>query len=154
MSTSTLINKLDETADGVMAKSSYEYFTAAAAITAGQVVSLDFAQTDGARAQNVKPADAADTDIASPVGIAMHAAASGEDVKVCVAGYCEGAVVSTSTTKGDLLQIGATAGELDVRTTAVDEGGSATFNLLQIVAQAMEDDTAGVADVWVYRLYT
>ena len=151
MATNTLINKMDDATVGTMSKSSYEWFFASVAVTVGQVCSLNLALADGNRALYVVPADAASADKSTPVGVAMSAAAAGEKIKLCVAGYCESALVNTSTSKGDLLQIGATAGTLDIRTVAVDEGGAQTFNLLQVFASALEDDAAGKGDIWIYK---
>ncbi len=152
MSSQAIVNKMDEAADGVMSKSTYEYYFAQETIAIGETVSLDLSQTDGNRALNVVLADIADTNKSTPIGVATHAAVSGDRLKVCVGGYFEGAVVSTSTAKGDLLQIGGTAGKLDVRVIGVNEGGVAIFNLHKIVASALEDDTTGLADIWIYPL--
>lgn len=153
MATLNLIQRLDSADKETMNRAQYEYFLAGAAITAGQCVSLDASQSDSDRALYVVPSDAADTAKSFPVGIAFAAAASGEKVKVCIGGYFEDADVATTTAQGDLLQIGSTAGTLDVRTTAIDEGGSATYNLLSIVALALEDDTAGKADVYIVNSF-
>jgi hypothetical protein len=153
MATVNLIQRLDSADKETMNRAQYEYFLAGSAITAGQCVSLDASQTGSDRALYVVPSDAADTAASFPVGIAFAAASAGDKVKVCIGGYFEDAIVDTATTQGDLLQIGSTAGELDVRVTAVNEGGAATFNLLPIVALALEDDTAGKADVYIINSF-
>ncbi len=60
---------------------------------------------------------------------------------------------SVTTVDGDEyrieMQIGATAGRLDVRTVDVNEGGAATFKLFDIAAHACEDDNTNVATVFV-----
>jgi|DEB0MinimDraft_3_1074331.scaffolds.fasta_scaffold62884_2 hypothetical protein len=151
MSTTVIINKMDEAAEGAMAKSKYQWYIASEAIAKGDVVSLDLSKSDGNRALYVVKADAAQTTDSLPIGCAaLAAAAAGDKIKVCIAGYFEGANVDGATAQGDLLQIGATAGRLDVRTTAIDEGGAATYNLLQIFACALEADVANAADIWIY----
>tara|TARA_R110000824_G_scaffold35269_3_gene110758 strand:- start:1876 stop:2340 length:465 start_codon:yes stop_codon:yes gene_type:complete len=151
MATNTLINKMDDATVGTMSKSSYEWFFASVAVTVGQVCSLNLALADGNRALYVVPADAASTDKSTPVGVAMNAAAAGAKIRLCVAGYCESALVNGSTAKGDLLQIGATPGTLAIRPTSVNEGGAATLSLLQVFASALEADTAGKGDIWIYK---
>tara|TARA_R100000742_G_C4275014_1_gene95246 strand:+ start:1417 stop:1881 length:465 start_codon:yes stop_codon:yes gene_type:complete len=153
MATQNLIQRLDSANKETMNRAQYEYFLATSAITAGQTVSLDAAKTDSDRALYVLPADVDAADTSFPVGIAFGAAAAGEKVKVCIGGYFEGADVSGTTAKGSLLQIGSTAGRLEVRTTAVNEGGAATFNLLPIVALALEADTANKADVYIINSF-
>ena len=154
MATQNLIQYLEAGTSGVMNRSKYETFLAGGAITKGQVVSLDLSKSDADRVLYVVPADTDTATTVVAVGIAVEAAAADEKVKVCIGGYCEDAVVSTSTAQGDVLQIGATAGQLEVRTISVDEAGSATFDLFPIVAQALEDDTAGVADVFVFSQFS
>jgi hypothetical protein len=89
-----------------------ETFIAAAAIAAGQVVSLDAAQAeDGDKAIKVKPADSGDTDLVCPVGVALAAAAVGESVEVCVRGVCN--ATCAAHTKGDVLTVTAAAGTMD-----------------------------------------
>jgi len=154
MATQNLIQYLEAGTSAVMNRSKHEYFLAGGTITKGQVVALDLTQSDADRALYVVPADSDATTTVVAVGIAIEAAASGEKVKVCIAGYCEGAVVSTATAQGDMLQLGSTAGQLEVRTLSIDEAGSATFNLFPIVAQALEADTAGLADVFVFSQFS
>jgi len=123
MATSTLIQYLEtEQRDGLgnpvavdtptMNRRQVETFIAAAAIAAGEVVSLDAAQTaDGDKAIFVQPSDASNTDLVCPVGVALAAAASGEKVEVCVRGVCE--AQCDAHTRGDVLTVTTTAGQLD-----------------------------------------
>lgn len=155
MATQNLLQRLDAAADttGSSANASdrriEEVFVAAAAITAGQAVSLDYTQgTDSDKALKVKPTDSGSAKLHFCVGIALEAAGIGESVRVCIRGVCE-ANVASATVAGDILQAGAVAGQLAVRQVNVDEGGSATFSLLPIVAIATEADTANVATVYV-----
>ena len=118
-----------------------------------RAVSLDMSQTtDSDKALKVVKADSGTETDKLCIGIALEDASANANIRVCIRGFCE-ATVAGSTAQGDLLQIGATAGQLDPRTVAVDEGGAATFNLFPIVAIATEDDTANVATVYVYSQF-
>lgn len=128
-----------------------ETFVAAEAIVSGDAVSLDLSQTgDGAKALVVVQADTGTATDRAFVGIALESAAQGGLVRVCVQGVCD-ANVDGATVAGSILQIGATAGRLAIRTVAVDEAGAATFNLFPIAAIACEADVANVATVIVYK---
>jgi len=130
MATSTLIQYLEtEQRDGLgnpvavdtptMNRRQVETFIAAAAIAAGEVVSLDAAQTaDGDKAIFVQPSDASDTALSCPVGVALAAAGAGEKVEVCVRGVCEANLLAC--TQGDVLTHTATAGSLDTIAAATD----------------------------------
>lgn len=155
MATNNLIQYLEPGVAGSnMNRSKHETFLASSAIAIGQTVALDGSQSGADRALYVVPSDTDSADAVITVGIAVTAAAAGKKVKVCVAGYCDKALVNTSVSKNDLLQIGATAGQLEIRTVAVNEGGAATFNLFPIVAQALEDDIAGYTPVIVKNQFT
>ena len=131
-----------------------ETFVASEAIAAGDVVSLDLSKTaDGDKGIFVSKADTGTATDRAAVGVALAAAAAeGDKVEVCVRGVCE-ANVDGATAAGDLLQISSTAGRLEPRTVAVDEGGAAQFDLYPIVAIASEADTANVATVFVYKQF-
>lgn len=155
MATQNLLQRLDAAADTTGSSASAsdrrieEVFVAAADITAGQAVSLDYTQgTDSDKALKVKPTDAGGAKLYFCVGIALEAASIGDPVRVCIRGICE-ANVAAATVAGDVLQAGTVAGELAVRQVTVDEGGAAQFTLLPIVAVATEADTAQVATVYV-----
>lgn len=103
----------------VMDRRQVETFIAAAAVAAGDVVSLDAAQAaDGDKAIKVKPADSADTALSCPVGVALAAAASGAKVDVCVRGVCEAKLLACA--QGDVLTHTATAGSMDTIAAATD----------------------------------
>jgi hypothetical protein len=131
-----------------------ETFVASEAIAAGDVVSLDLSKTaDGDKGIFVSKADTATATDRCAVGVALAAAAAaGDKVDVCVRGVCE-ANVDGATAAGDLLQISSTAGRLEPRQIAVDEGGAATFNLFPIVGLATEADVANVATIFVYKQF-
>ena len=133
----------------VMSRRTEQTFVASAAISAKDAVAYDFSQSvDGDKALYVIKADIDTATSKCFAGIALADAAAGELVRVCVRGICE-ANVAGATVAGSLLQVGSTAGQLDVRTVAVDEGGSATFNLYDIAAHACEADATNVATVFV-----
>lgn len=155
MATQNLLQRLDAAADTTGSSDNAsdrrieEVFIAAADITAGQAVSLDYTQgTDSDIALKVKPTDAGGAKLYFCVGIALEDAVSGAAVRVCIRGICD-ASVAAATVAGDLLQAGTVVGELAIRQVSVDEGGAATFTLLPIVAVATEADTAGIATVYV-----
>ncbi len=156
MATQNLLQRLDAAADTTGSSDNAsdrrieEVFIAAADITAGQAVSLDYTQgTDSDIALKVKPCDAGAAKLYFCVGVALEDAVSGAAVRVCIRGICD-ANVAGATVAGDLLQASAaTPGELAIRQVSVDEGGAATFTLLPIVAVATEADTAGIATVYV-----
>lgn len=154
MATSTLVQFLAEgEGTDTSARRQVQTFIAAEAIAANDAVSLDLSQAiDGDKSLKVVKADTGTTTDRCFVGIALAGVASGERVDVCIAGICE-ANVNGSTAAGSILQIGSTAGQLDVRTVAVDEGGSATFNLYPIAAIASEADTGNVATVFVFKQF-
>lgn len=150
MATTDIVNYL-ATGEGtdVMSRRKVQTFIAGGSITANDAVAYDFSQSvDGDKALYVVQAD---IDVATAkcfAGIALDTAASGEEVRVVVRGIAE-ANVDAATAQGDLLQIGANAGRLDVRTVDVNEGGAATFKLFDIAAHACEDDNTNVATVFV-----
>ncbi len=130
MATSTLIQYLETERYGSlpgagteavgedsMNRRQVETFIAAAAITLGQTVSLDAAQTaDGDKAIKVKPSDSGDTNLVCPVGVALAAAGIGDKVEVCVRGVCK--ATAAAHTKGDVLTVTAAAGTLDTTAAA------------------------------------
>lgn len=156
MATQNLLQRLDTAANttGSSADASdrriEEVFIAAEAITLGDAVALDMAQTaDSDKALKVVKADSGTATDKLCIGIALADVSAGDNLRVCIRGFCE-ANVDGATAAGDLLQIGSTAGRLAVRTVAVDEGGVATFDLYPIVAIAAEADTSNIATVYVY----
>lgn len=92
-----------------------ETFLASGAIVAGELVSLDAAQTeDGDKAVFVIQADSGAAATNVPVGVALNAAtATGDKVEVCVRGVCE-ARVTAGVLAGAVLAAdgGADAGKL------------------------------------------
>jgi hypothetical protein len=134
-------------------------FIAGETLAIGDAVSLDLSQvSDADKALVVVKADSGTATDTAFVGVVTKsldvdgALTVGKKIEVCVAGPCE-ANVDAATVAGSILQIGSTAGRLSVRTVAVDEAGSATFNLYPIAAVACEADTSNVATIMVYRQF-
>lgn len=154
MATSTLVQFLAEgSGTDTSARRQVQTFIAAEAIAANDAVSLDLAQAiDGDKSLKVMKADTGTATDKCFVGIALEGAAAGARIDVCIAGICEANVAGT-TAAGSILQIGSTAGRLDVRTTAVNEGGAATFNLFPVCGIAAEADTANVATIFVFKQF-
>ena len=133
----------------VMSRRSVQTFIASAGIAARDAVAYDFSQAvDGDKALYVLKSDTGTATSKCFAGIALDTAAAGEKVRVVVRGIAE-ANVDGATAAGSIMQVGSTAGRLDIRTVAVNEGGAATFNLYDVAAHATEADTANVATVFV-----
>lgn len=147
MATSTLIQYLEADASGASNRAQTETFLASAAITAGDLVEFDAAQTDSDRVLYVKQCVGVPTKGSAAVcGIALETVAAGARVKCTVAGYHEGANVAAATTAGDALvgPIG-TAGRAEIEVPGTTTGA--------VFAIALEADTANVADVWVVKRF-
>jgi len=119
-------------------------FTARATITAGQWVALDAAgQTNEERVDSVIVGVATGLTI----GVALEAATSGNTVRVCVAGYVEGARTNDSVANpGDTL-VGIAGGLV---------GKGAPTNVKTAVGIALEVDAGSdpyTADVYVFRRF-
>ena len=154
MATSTLVQFLAEgSGTDTSARRQVQTFIAAEAIAANDAVSLDLAQAiDGDKSLKVMKADTGTATDKCFVGIALEGAAAGARIDVCIAGICEANVAGT-TAAGSVLQIGSTAGQLDVRTTAVNEGGAATFNLFPVCGIAAHADVGNVATIFVFKQF-
>jgi hypothetical protein len=150
MATTDIIQYCESGSDAdVMSRRSVQTFIASAAIAARDAVAYDFSQSvDGDKALYVLKSDTGTATSKCFAGVSLDTAAAGEKVRVVVRGIAE-ANVDGSTAAGSILQVGSTAGRLDIRTVAINEGGSATFNLFDIAAHATEADTANVATVFV-----
>ena len=90
-----------------------EIFIASAPIVAGDAVSFDTSQTaDGDKTLYVLPADTGAQTSKCFVGIALEAAAAGDQIRVCVAGVCDANIkAGESATPGINLMI-ETGGEM------------------------------------------
>ena len=162
MATNTLLQCLNEGSDfGVTASNrrQVEVYIAAETVAEKDAVSFDLSQTDdGDKALKIVKADTGTPEDRAFVGVVLKSAEpdgsldAGARIFVVVAGPVE-ANVAGATGAGSILQIGSTAGQLAVRQVAVDEAGSATFDLYPIAAIAVEADTSNVATVFVYKQF-
>ena len=161
MATNTILQCLNEGSDfGVTASNrrQVEVYIAAETVAEGDAVSLDLSQSvDGDKALKIVKADTGTATDKAFVGVVLKSAETdgtldaGARIFVVVAGPVE-ANVDGSTAAGDYLEISSTAGRL-TPVPSVDEGGSATFDLLPVAAIAAEADTANVATVFVYKQF-
>lgn len=146
MATSTLIQFL---ASGELGDTSnrrqVETFIAGGAISAGDWVQLDTAATGADRVLQVIEATAAfATGNPLVVGVALAAAASGEQVRVVVSGYAEGASVANAVAAaGTALVVDNTAAGQAVAIAATD--------LAPACGVALEAAAGNTADVWVLK---
>lgn len=153
MATNTLLQRLDPAADttGSSVAASHrrqvEDFLAGGAITAGAWVSLDYSKTGADRALYVRVEDTSGGAVAigvPVVGVALEAAASGDRVRVVVAGYVENAQVATGSTENLALALDTTNSG---RATIAD---AANVNICGV---ALEDATDNKADCWVFAQF-
>ena len=118
-------------------------FTARATITAGQWVALDTGQTHEERVDSVIVGAAT----GATIGVALEAATSGNTVRVCVAGYVEGARTDNSVANpGDTLV--AIAGGL------VAKGApTATKSPVGVALETDAGSDPYTADVCIFRRF-
>lgn len=117
-----------------------ETFIAGAAITAGEWVVLDTSKTADLQCIYVIKAPASSVS-AAVMGVALADAASGARVQVVVRGYAL-ATVNTSVAQGNALFCGGTA-------AGTAEAYSQATATVAPCGIALDDDTAGVAPVYV-----
>lgn len=148
MATSTLIQFL---AEGEQAATSHrrqiETFIASAAITAGAWVQFDTGATDADRVLKVTN----DTNLfvnGNPLiaGVALDTVATGEQVRVVVAGYAEGASVANAVAAaGVALVVDNTLAGQAVAIAATDTAPACGVSL--------EAAAGNTADVWVFKRF-
>ena len=146
MATSTLIQFLEAGEAGDTSnRRQVETFIAGGAISAGDWVQLDTGETGADRVLQVIEATAAfATGNPLVVGVALAAAASGEQVRVVVSGYAEGASVANAVAAaGTALVVDATAAGQAVAIAAAD--------LAPACGVALEAAAGNTADVWVLK---
>lgn len=159
MATQNLLQRLDVAADttgssvDVSNRRIEEVFIASEAITAGDFVTLDLAQSDDSdKLLKVAQLDTAAFSSNHCVGVAIANAAIGENVRVCIRGIIE-ANVATGSTEGKYLMSSSTGGRAAIATqflTDSDGSGSQTLaDLPQMFAYALEDATSNSAKVFV-----
>jgi hypothetical protein len=129
-----------------MDRSQTETFLSGAAITSGDWVMFDTTQSGVNKVLTVVQATNGATGQPLTVGVALNAAtASGQKVKVCIAGYCATANVANAVAAaGVSLSINTTAG----RGTAYVAADTAPICGVSLAAAA-----ANVAPVWVIKQF-
>jgi hypothetical protein len=155
MATSSMIQYLTAANDKVAASNRRvtEQFIADGAIAIGDFVCFELTETGTDRVVQVVRADAGAVPTQQAIGVCIAHdgtgtnAADGDEVTVVIKGYAEGANVGATTAQGNLLVAG-TAGRGEPY-----DADATDANYLP-VAQALEDDTANVADVWVIGLFS
>jgi len=149
-----------------------EVFRASEAITAGDAVCFDFAQSIIAEMfGSVKKLDSGAANTSVFCGIAAESADEDGFVKVVVAGLAPNANVATGVAKGDYLVLSSTGGRLEpadeVTLTVAGGGALATTGLTPVsqevvvgnaassvkCAIALEAEGSNAADVWVIKSY-
>lgn len=125
-----------------MARTDYMSFISGGAITAGDWVALDLTKTGSDRCLYVLTAAAVTDGNSRVIGVCpAGATAAGQRVNVCIAGYCEGARVTTAVGAGVPLTVDTTAGRADLAVAADTHWCGVT---LEIAA-------SNLADVFVFR---
>lgn len=159
MATQNLLQRLDVAADttGSSVDASNrrieEVFIASEAITAGDFVTLDLAQSDDSdKLLKVAQLDNAAFSSNHCVGVAIVDAAIGENVRVCLRGIIE-ANVATGSTEGKYLMSSSTGGRAAIATQFLTDaagGGADTLaDVPQMFAYALEDAASNSAKVFV-----
>ena len=150
MATSTLIQFLSEGEEAATShRRQIETFLASAAITAGDWVQFDTAATGADRVLKVTN----DTNLfatGNPLiaGVALDTVASGEQIRVVVAGYVEGANVAAAVNAaGIALVVDNTSAGRAVAIAAADTAPACGVSL---EAAANPGDTC---DVWVFKQF-
>ena len=151
MATSTLVQLL-EAGEGVATSNrrQVETFIAAGTIAAGDVVAFDATQTGADRALFVLEAANVATGNPLAVGVALEAAASGEQIRVVISGYVEGVDCTAGTigAAGVALSAGKTAaGQVDAA-AATDLAGC-----FAVSAEAKGATTANKVAVYVKKQF-
>jgi len=147
MATSRNIQYIGSDGSGVLSdgdlssRRQVETFLAGAAITAGEWVVLDTSKTADLQCIYVIKAPASSVS-AAVMGVALSSVASGARVDVVVRGYAASATVNTSTAQGNALFCGGTA-------AGTAEPYSQATATVAPCGIALDDDTAGVAPVYV-----
>jgi len=147
MATSTLIQFLNagQTAD-TMNRRQVETFIANGAIAAGDWVQLDNSKTDADRTLFVKEAAATADGNALVIGVATEAAAAGDQVRVVVSGYAEGASVDNAVNAAGLALV--------VDNTAAGKANAiAASDKAPACGVSLEAASGHLCDVWVFKRF-
>jgi len=156
MATNDIVQYLSaaNTANAASNRRVTETFYADGAIAIGNCVAFELTETGADRVLHVVAADTGAAATQQAIGIMIAhdgtgtGAVDGDRVTVVVKGYAESATVATDIVQGAVITSGGTAG-----TSSLYDADATDANYLPF-AQALEDDTAGVADVWVFGLFS
>ena len=154
MATSTLLQYMQPTdGDGVAIvgdpsnRRQVERFIATTAVAEGDAVSFDTSKTaDSQKTLYVVPADTGAPTSKCFVGVALEAAAAGEELNVVIAGLAIANLASGGATAGVTLMI-STSGDF------VDYADSSVLQLCAITCEARSATTAGQASVIVFKQF-
>jgi hypothetical protein len=130
-------------------------FFATEAVTKGDLVALDFSDTEPANGygNHIKICDTGDALNAHGIGVAAEAIAAGDVGMVQVAGMCDFAKLDESAVaNGGLLAAGADAGLLDVYTTDAAAGSGGDTLPVAISVKENATGTADEADSVIFLL--
>ena len=155
MATSTLIQFLGDgitspTGAGAdtMNRRQVETFISSGTIAAGDVVGLDNTKTGADRALYVKQAAGVANGNSLAVGVALAAAAAGDQVRVVVAGYVEGVnCTAGAVSNGAAVTAGVTAGQIQ-NAVAGDLAGA-----FGVALEAKGATTANKAAISIFKRF-
>lgn len=136
--------QLLDTSAGVtsMYRSDYQTFISGGVITAGDWVALDLTKTGSDRVLYVIAAAAVTDGNSRVIGVCpAGATAAGQQVRVCIAGYCEGARVTTGVASGVPVTVDTTTGRADLAVAADTH----------VCGVTLEASASNLADVLVFR---
>jgi hypothetical protein len=153
MATSTLVQFLNPgVSSATMNRSQEETFLAGGIIALGDWVAFDLSKTGADKALYVVQApNVAASGIIT--GVAVQAAAAGEQVRVCVDGYVASANVATGTGAGAALQCSGTAGRAESASYIGDGSGAAAIPLPAICGVALTAAAGNTAEVMVKKQF-
>ena len=147
MATSSLIQLLTAGEAGDTSnRRQIETFLANGTIAAGDWVMLDTSKTDADRVLFVIEATAVANGNALVIGVATEAAAAGDQVRVVISGYAEGASVANAVAAANVALV--------VDNTAAGQAVAiAAGDLAPACGVSLEAAAGGKADVWVFKRF-
>jgi len=147
MATSSLIQLLTAGEAGDTSnRRQIETFLANGTIAAGDWVMLDTSKTDADRVLFVIEATAVANGNALVIGVATEAAAAGDQVRVVISGYAEGASVANAVAAANVALV--------VDNTAAGQAVAiAAGDLAPACGVSLEAAAGNKADVWVFKRF-
>ena len=155
MATSTLLQYLEPTdGDGVALvgdpsnRRQVERFIATTAVAEGDAVSFDTSKTaDSQKTLYVVPADTGAATSKCFVGVALEAAAAGEELNVVISGLAIANVAAGNAASAGVTLMISTGGDF------VDYANSSVLQLCAIACEALSATTSGKASVVVFKQF-